>query len=272
MNNTSTKKVTSLEDIEKLSKVERQIKNEEIYYFRDTIDIYLYLIKQTAKLVKELGLPQNSISYSYVIEWLITEGVLSYSGSFNHQDDVDDKGHRTILRGAQVLLGNACCRHVAKLHEDIFNQLGLQGDSTSCMDASKKINPFETGTHHVNTINYLGIDYINDIYNNIFSYFGANRTMLPYDESYPAFVYCPYGDIAINGNTKEEVAAKIFQFDQSSKQTPLPYGQIEEITQETFARYQYGRPLIKDFEQESKPYVKRIVNDLTNPHRISHCK
>ena len=87
----------TLEDIAKFRKIEQIIRAEEISYFQDTIEVYFSLMKQAANLIKELGLPQNSISYSYIIEWLINDGVLSYSSSFDHQDDIEDKGHRTVL-------------------------------------------------------------------------------------------------------------------------------------------------------------------------------
>ena len=260
--------ITIPEEIIKLREREEKNRILEINHFRDTIDTYFPLMKMAAKLVQELGLPDNTISYSYVIKWLIDDGVFSYQGSFRHQEDIDDTRYGTVLRGAQVLLGYGCCRHVAKLHEDIFDQLWLQGNATTCVTENEKDDSFLiTGNHQVNVINYLGTNYINDIYNGFFSYFRDGQTMVSYRQGYPSLTYCPYGDMVIDGKTEEEIREQMIQFEQSSNQVPIDYSQVLDIIQSTSDRYNQRTSLIKDFKQESKPYVKKIVNDLTNPER-----
>ena len=73
--------------------------------------------------------------------------------------------------------------------------------------------------------------------------------------------------MVIDGKTEEEIREQMIQFEQSSNQVPIDYSQVLDIIQSTSDRYNQRTSLIKDFKQESKPYVKKIVNDLTNPER-----
>lgn len=98
---------------------------EHTYYYKQLLPII-------ASIVKKIGLPSNSISYSQVIENLIFDGYLSSDTELTpykvkDKDDIEPLDLFGFF-GIDVIRREGICRHFASIHQDIFHKLHLFHD------------------------------------------------------------------------------------------------------------------------------------------------
>lgn len=99
-------------------------------YFSN-IQEYKKFLEIVASFVKEIGLKDNSISCSLIIENLIHNGYLSKDDEFKKGKDDDYLDFYAAL-GFDILNGCGVCRHVADLRKSLFECMNMNGDKLYC--------------------------------------------------------------------------------------------------------------------------------------------
>jgi len=234
-------------------------KIDYVYY----ADIYKQFICLVAKLIEELGLKNNSFSYSYLVAKLIHKGYLSNGFQFV----VDEENSLSLFgfQGIDVALGSGCCRNTSSIHENIFNTLNLPGDVIPCvsqndlyLSAAYQTNP----NHALNLLKYDGVYYAHDTLNQIFYKFKDYFTMEKYDDfsdSPQNVYYKPSADMMYNVISYRDCLNRIEAFRQSSTESHINESELNEILKQTDAEFDRKHATIVDFLHESKKYTKELV-------------
>ena len=79
-----------------------------------------------AKLIKEIGIKNNEMSYSLVIGLLLKSGMFSDWHRFEYKTNIVESMYGCL--GLQVIRGYGTCRHMASFYKDVFDKLGLYND------------------------------------------------------------------------------------------------------------------------------------------------
>lgn len=98
--------------------------------YHKNIYAYKQFISLIPTIVKKIAIPNNSISYSKVIENLIFDGYLSYM-PYSKKEDLNPLNIWGYL-GIDTILNEACCRHFSGIQKDIFALLNLHSSLFIC--------------------------------------------------------------------------------------------------------------------------------------------
>ena len=126
----------------------------ELYYSYDEF------INKVVKLIKELKLPNNEISYSIVIRELIKNGCFSLDGNFSLRLGNINELYSKL--GVNVVLGYGCCRHVCYFHKDVMDKVFDNGEClfVSVTDFKNRISGMKKpATHSINLITHKDVLY-----------------------------------------------------------------------------------------------------------------
>ena len=230
----------------------------------EQINTYEQLIHLVTPLIKEIGLPNNNISYSYIIGILLRDGFFSNDGDFKVTSDDNKLKYRGNCLGIQITLGYGSCRHAGSLHEDIYKELGSNGQSLACStQKDNHLTNFGCGNHRINIINYQDFQMGYDTINRRFYHFIDGATLKAYgNTSLKILHYTPFGDIVFGNKTYPMVLNQIRSFHQSSKKAPLSIKELNEIMLETYLRYDRLKKEVKEMQNEMKPYIKKIGGNI----------
>ena len=91
--------------------------------FANILNNYDEFITMVAKYLKQIGL-KNPLEYSMFIKLLIDKGYLSQNLLLEKKGPKENQEITSSL-GTSIIIGNGCCRHYTKMHQDIFNKLDL---------------------------------------------------------------------------------------------------------------------------------------------------
>lgn len=98
--------------------------NKEIY--KEELKLYKQILKDAKDLVYNLGIDNNSISYSIIISNLLWQGYLSVNKTFNFNSTDNEKFLDLAgLESFDVILGEGCCRHLTPFLDDILSELNI---------------------------------------------------------------------------------------------------------------------------------------------------
>lgn len=252
--------------IEKQAQYRSAVKANELLHGKN-ITAYKEFIKLVTKVIKEIGLPNNEISYSLVISRLIHDGYLSEKLSFFQTDNKNKMLDISGYLGIDVINGYGCCRHVSGIHRDLFNDMELFNDNLPCTSVLTYISlkqAFEMPANHsVNLLKYNGLYYIHDALNNKFYTFNDGFTMKQYPNSVEILprklFYKPEYDIIINNVTFSKVKEKVKDFSYDSMKSHISASELGDIVDETNLQYDRNREILGDFVKEARPYTKKIV-------------
>ncbi len=241
---------------------------QNLMVYTKTIGSYQQFISLVARLIKELGLPNNSISYSLITTRLIHEGYLSDKNIFVKIEDNESFKDLSGYLGIDIVNGYGCCRHVSAIHQDIFRELNLKGNSLPCLLSS--YIPFREalqreGNHAVNLIEYEGLFYVHDTSQQRFYEFENAFTMMPYPSSLgnaQVLYYKPLLDMIFNNESQLEILKKISHFDRSSQSQYISVRELNEILNETNLKYNESHETLKDFMHDARPYTKEITSSV----------
>ena len=212
---------------------------------KQLIDSYNQFIVLIAKLVHELALSNNSISYSFIISKLIHKSLISYRNIFYNL-----KGNKYADEcfGIDVINGYLNYKGVSTIHQDILNCLKTKGIVVQCL-LSKESNLDSVynmaANHAVNLIEYNDIFYVHDVLNRIFYRIEDNNIMIPYT------IIPPYNDMLYY---KDKV--EIFSPDKQC----ITRKQLNEVLIETTCNYDKNKRKLKYFSYNAKPYMEEIVS------------
>lgn len=248
------------------SSISNSILFEQIRYYKK----FLSMIANT---VKEIGLPNNSISYSQVIENLIFDGYLSFGETLTPYKVKDNVQPLDLLgfAGIDVIRREGNCRHFSSLHCDIFHRLDFCYDIFFCYDwiPGKAFVPpidadygYLASNHVVNLIKYNGGYYIHDSYNEKYFYFTNQFTAEQYEKtSNQCFLYySPVETKMFNNRSYKQILKQMKSFEESSQKPHMDINELNEIIAETNDRFYNSTKLLSDFREEALPYMKKIVS------------
>ncbi len=251
---------TAQELVTTWKKVNNRMVREDYEKNFEQISTYKQLIHLVTPLIKEIGLPNNNISYSHIIGILLRDGFFSMNGHFERTMDDSKLTYHGNYLGIQVTRGYASCRHAGILHQDIYKELGIPSDILSCSTQKENhlIN-YGCGNHRINVINYQDCQMGYDTINRRFYHFIDGVTLEVYgDTSLKLLYYTPFGDIVFDNKTYWGIIKQTSIFHQSSKKEPININELNEIMLETYSRYDKMKPKVKDMQSEMKSYIKKL--------------
>ena len=145
--------------------------NENKTIYKENIKQYEKFIETVAKIVNELALPNNQISYTIIIARLIHEGWISRDLSFKVGKDkkvLDILGYL----GIDVVNGYGCCRHISNICALLLKNLNVDSDYFYCYSDEKNISLKEgiqkDANHVINLFTYENLYYGYDALNKVF--------------------------------------------------------------------------------------------------------
>ncbi len=253
--------------IETLQNVNRICTNEHKEKYKEAFKNYSNFNKiYVSKLIKGIGIPNNSISYSILLSHIMSEGYLSKDMVLVRENE-KYKNFKDIfgLLGLDVINGVACCRHFSTLFKDVFKELNICGDLIACLckeNITLKEAFISKHNHVVNMIEYNGIYYAFDPFNNNIYKFIDMFTMEPYFDKRILIYFKPSVNMIYNDETFIEVLNKIIKFDESSKLKPLTLSEMGEIHLETTNLYKNNYNMVEDFIRDTIELKRSIVKSI----------
>lgn len=241
------------------------------YVFYENIEYYNKLISLAAVIVKEIGMDDNSISYSQVVENLIMRGYLSVGNTVYPYKELTDRSFDLYgFLGFDVIHRQGCCRHISSLHQDIFQKIGLFCQSYRCYDVQENdsLNPnrdpkfnFIRATHAANLIQYHNQYYIHDIFNQIFFYLMDGLSAEEYENGDDKLIlyYTPISNMIFDRLSYKQLLVQIKQLHESSLKAHMDLAELLDITCETNDRFYNNSRLLHNFRKEAESYMKKII-------------
>lgn len=253
--------------------------NKQLY--QDNIKAYNQFISLVAEVIKDIGISNNSFSYSQIIENLLLCGYLSDDGPFLPFRQINQKPLDILgFLGVDVINGRGCCRHSSTIHQDIFDCLKLYGDKFPCTSSvgiefnygfDQIFNTIKT-THQANILEYNGQYYVHDLFSG-YHYFKDTFCSQLYENTSEFFplpekdrkllYYIPYIDMTLNNLSYEQVVEKVENFMKSSEKTHIDTRELNEILMDTNERFNKSNHILDDFRLEVGSYIKKIISSTT---------
>lgn len=220
--------------------------NKQIY--PENIKYYDKFISLITLVVEQIGLPNNSISYSQVVENLIMGGYLSLGYPVYPYRKLSDNKPLDIQEffSFDVILRRGRCRHVAAIHKDIFDKLNLYCENYICclFQENKEFHPKLSSRNYING-NHVA---------NLITYHGLGDRMI--------LCYIPVNNVIFNQIPYKQLLQNIEKFQDSSLKPHIDINELDDILLETNDRFYNSTKLLLDFRHEAEPYIKRIVKDF----------
>lgn len=238
----------------------KEVEKNKIIY-KKNIEAYMKLIKLISLIVKEIGLKDNSISYSIVTSKLLNSGFLSKNLIFTKQqnDLFDIEGYL----GIDVINGYGCCRNSASLHKNVFDQLNLFNNIIPCAKVENQNLRdliISVASHVVNLIEYEGAYYIHDIIYNIFAKFEDGFIIDEYFNKQSYLFYKPEIDFIFYSQDFKKVINNIKNYKLDSRRSHIDNSKLKDIILETENRFNSSNDAIKNYVISAQPYIKAITN------------
>lgn len=254
------------DDIVKRSNYYANICDNNYVLYRDMIGGYYKYINLVSKLIKEIGIDNNSISYSFILNKLLESGYLSLNGKINIVNGNDKFKEITGFYGINILSGDMCCRHAAYFYQDVFDKLGMFSELLPCLygnGISRTEALSRRADHIINLLEYNKVLCGYDLINNLFFKFDNEFLLSSLFSSREFYLYYKgYMDMIINGLDYDLIIEKIFKFRENSNLDVVSLDEYKEIISESENIFLKSISLINDFKSDSKKYVKRITKDL----------
>ena len=236
--------------------MERLEAERNVYY--ELISNYNQFINEVSSLVKELSLPNNSISMSIVIEKLINLGVFSYNDDFIYENTKDQCLSKL---GLQIVCGKGKCRHFSSFQKDIFNHLGLFNEEFYCEADYELKKDLITGeaNHTANLIKYNNMYYVYDSFNSFLSGFVDSHITKVYgNEIY--FYYKVELLMELYNLTKQDVIKRLSIFKLSSMKKGISNNEYDEISNESISSIIKNNKIISEFKADTIDIKEKILS------------
>lgn len=218
--------------------------NNNLYYNK--------FIAIAASFVKELSLPNNSISLSIILGRLIQLGVFSCNNNFS-SENINDDSFSNI--GKQIIVGNGVCRHFTYFQKDILNNLKVFNQTYTCH--RKKGGLKGDAEHCVNVIEYNSKCYIYDLFNAGLFYFIDSNVAKNYSND-RCYYYKPEFLMWYEELNKEDIIERLNLYKESSiniidKQDYL------DINTESVRKIIQNIKLVSEFKEDTKDIKEKIL-------------
>lgn len=254
-----------IKKLELMSKINIKLTAFNKKIFKKAIINYRELIDLISNIIKEIGLLNNSISYSVILSKLIHKGSLSNDLKLTISENDEEFKDIIGFFGLDIINGYGCCRHFSNLFQDVFENIGMCGEMIICINKEGMTleEAFSSRHNHVvNLIEFNNVYYAKDSLNANFYQFINGFAMNSYFDLTDYAYFKPSVTMIMNGKTLPEVKEKIKLFTESSKSTPLTIQELKEIILETIYLYNKNKNLIKDFERNSEVLKRKIVSNI----------
>lgn len=247
----------------KYNTLQKQI-DEEIYHYTELIDAYDLYIEYLAEFLASLKL-KNAIEYSLALSYLIDKGVISISGTFKHQE----AKYELLSRfGISIITGVGCCRNVAAMHRDVFQQLDLYIKPFYCAEGENVFNRLKNNPadHVINLIQDNDTLYGMDLFNKERLYkFKDTFTMesiSTYSKSY--LLYKPYYELITGESSIEDIQTTLTSFALESQKphiNPLQYSDEIKYPIKSFMDSKTSE--METFKTRNKILTRYIYDQIT---------
>lgn len=114
----------------------------------------------------------------------------------------------------------------------------------------------------MNLLEYNGINYVHDVYNQDFYEFTSGLVLKKYcikDDNQTVLLYKPSADIIYNNKTRTDIIKRIEIFNEDSLKSHLNKKELIEIIKETDNIYFNNIDMFCDLHETVKPYIKKIL-------------
>lgn len=232
-------------------------KFSELYYSYDGF------INKVVKLIKELKLPNNEISYSIVIRELIKNGCFSLDGNFSLR--LGNISELYSKLGVNVVLGYGCCRHVCYFHKDVMDKVFDNGEClfVSVTDFKNRISGMKKpATHSINLITHKDVLYGFDTLNGGLYNFESEFHLEKLSKNKTHFYYKPYLHMIFENYSMTDVKNSLVRYRIASYLKKIDISEYDEISLYTKDKICNGKNLITDFvidTNEDKNKIKKLM-------------
>lgn len=228
---------------------------------------YEKIVKEIADNIKAIALPDNSISYSYLFFLFLYTGLLS-KNELNKKDNktyTDKVGYL----GLDVIKGEACCRHVASLHEDVFKALECKSTIISTTTNQNINSEFPKNANHViNLLEYNKVLYAHDALNGMFYYFVSPLILKNYSIKTPIEfkyqMYKPIIDIKVWGKDEVEIVNNMKQIKETNPEKYLTELELNEIIEATKARFYGSYEELEKYKSKARFLFFKVSSNIFN--------
>lgn len=229
----------------------------EMSMYNECFLLYNKFISLASSLVKELSLPNNSISLSFIIGHLIKMGAFSFA---NNYIDKNKKAYYS-KEGIGIVLGYGVCRHFTSLQKDIFDELDIYNKKYSCISKNILTKEKVTGkaNHLANVVNYMGVYYVYDSYNEEFYRFIKGNIASEYNVNRYLY-FKPEYLMWDEGISKKEVLERLKMYEISSKFLQISEKEYFEIKNESFNNLENNIKLISEFTIDTYDIKSKILS------------
>lgn len=223
--------------------------------------IYDEFILLVAKLIKEIGIKNNEISYSLIIGLLLKAGMFSDWHRFEYKTNIVENLYGCL--GLQVIRGYGTCRHISSFYKDVFDKLGLYNDKLYnyfSESNNEKIAKKNNANHVVNIIRYndgyYGIDLANDY---IFEFVNELKMKSMFKKEIVYIFGKPYMDILVEGLSYEEMENKLNNYRNNINRGTLDKKEYFDILRDTRESILRSEDILLDFNNDRRNYIKRLI-------------
>lgn len=234
----------------------KKFNEEEHQKYKDVYKCYDEFVTIAAKVVKELSLPNNSISIAYVVNRLLYLGYFSYD-----KFSKESKDNIITNLGINVVNGSGCCRHVSAFTNDLLSKSNEYVDIFHCHESTVKRNLDITkcnANHVTNIIKYNDSYYSYDVYNEVLSTFITPTIAKDMNNCY-YLTYMPYLELATTIHASNDIKDNIEKISKSCRSISITKEEYENIKNETTKNIIKNSSILKDFSKDTlelKKYIK----------------
>ena len=190
---------------------------------------YYRFVKKCSKVVKEVSIKNNPLSYGFAMPALLTDGCFSDSAIFRYDAKDDD----LCKSGLSVLTGSGCCRRVADFLSNIYYEL--------------EVNVYD------------GLDY------SIFKFIDTKNAKVMNNKLNSRYIsFRPRYLAMFYGVSEEVINQLISDFYDASCRNGISKNELREIEFETIIHIK--EDTIKEFRENTKILKKNISNGMLYHH------
>lgn len=222
----------------------------------EIISLYDIFIDKCAKLIKELGISNNSLTTAIVLENIISLGILSNSNKDFNYGYVDKE--IKYFEGINIIKGEGVCRNFSNLTKDIMERLNLYVENVWC-SAFNKLN---NTNHTINLIKYKDIIYGYDLYNHIlFHFINSTDLVSLYNTPFTICRLTLLKYLTYDGMSENNLLLKLKEFESSSKAC-LSIEEYQQILNDADNLIDDNSNLLYDFTIDTKETKEKIIKLL----------
>ncbi len=220
---------------------------------KELLDLYNSFIDKCAKLIKELKINNNSLSYTNTISILINLGIFSnINKDFNY--GIVNKEIK-YFEGINIIKGEGVCRNFSAFTKDILDKLNVYIENVWC-STSTTLNKT---SHTINLINYNNKYYGIDTYNNILLSFINQTDLLSLYKDNITFRLTLLKYLVYDGLSINDLQNKLTTFNSTINIPPITPNNYELLIREINEIITDNNSLLYDFTIDTSNIKNKII-------------